>query len=116
MQERTCKGDSRKPYNCQILTFIRLSGLSEFKSGPSLLRGSWLLISRVISRVTILITHIRGLITLQRTLNPKPFRALKGTLNPLITTHEPSSYSFKCSDLDPQNPATLSPEAPNTEP
>ena len=38
-----------------------------------LLGSSWVVISRVISRVTILITHIRGLITL------------------LITTHEPPS-------------------------
>ena len=40
---------------------------------PAVLGGSWVVISRVISRVTILITHIRGLIT------------------PLITTHEPPS-------------------------
>ena len=39
----------------------------------SLLGGSWIVISRVISRVTIPIIHIRGLIT------------------PLITTHEPPS-------------------------
>ena len=38
-----------------------------------LLGGSWVVISRVISRVTIIITHTRGLIT------------------PLITTHEPPS-------------------------
>ena len=38
-----------------------------------LLGGSWLVLSRVRSRVTILITHIRGLIT------------------PLVTTHEPPS-------------------------
>ena len=38
-----------------------------------LLEGSWVVISGVISRVTIVITHISGLITL------------------LITTHEPSS-------------------------
>ena len=38
-----------------------------------LLGGSWVVISRVLSRVTILITHIRGLLT------------------PLITTHEPPS-------------------------
>ena len=38
-----------------------------------LLGGSWVVISRVRSRVTILITHIKGLIT------------------PLITTHEPPS-------------------------
>ena len=37
------------------------------------LGGSWVVISRVISRVTILVTHIRGLIT------------------PLITTPEPPS-------------------------
>ena len=38
-----------------------------------LLGGSWVIISGVISGVTILITHIRGLTT------------------PLITTHEPPS-------------------------
>ena len=38
-----------------------------------ILGGSWVVVSRVISRVTILITHIRGLIT------------------PLITTPEPPS-------------------------
>ena len=37
------------------------------------LGGSWVVISGVISRATIVITHIRGLIT------------------PLITTHEPPS-------------------------
>ena len=47
-------------------------------NSPWLLWGSWVVISRVISRVTILITHIRGLVT------------------PLITTHEPPStfYGF----------------------
>ena len=46
------------------------------KAGSSirgLLEGSWVVISGVASRVTIIITHIRGLLT------------------PLITTHEPSS-------------------------
>ena len=38
--------------------------------------GSWVVISGVISRVTIIITHIRGLIT------------------PLVTTHEPSSIPY----------------------
>ena len=38
-----------------------------------LLGGSWVVIHGVISRVTVLITHIRGLIT------------------PLIATHEPPS-------------------------
>ena len=55
---------------------------------------------RVISKVTIVITHIRGLIPpLITTLNPKlpnPYRSLKGTplknlITPLITTHEPPS-------------------------
>ena len=39
----------------------------------TLLGGSWVVISRVISRVTILITYIKGLISL------------------LITAHEPPS-------------------------
>ena len=42
-----------------------------------ILGGSWVVISGHISRVTILITHIRGLIT------------------PLITTHEPPSTPLK---------------------
>ena len=42
-------------------------------SREALLGGSWVVTSGVISRVTTLITHIRGLIT------------------PLITTHEPPS-------------------------
>ena len=41
-------------------------------------RGSWVVISRVTSRVTIVITYIRGLIT------------------PLITTHEPPSGHSSC--------------------
>ena len=41
--------------------------------GLGILGGSWVVISGVISRVTVLITHIRGHIT------------------PLITTHEPPS-------------------------
>ena len=41
--------------------------------GYTLLGGSWLVLSRTISRVTILITYNRGLIT------------------PLITAHEPPS-------------------------
>ena len=44
-----------------------------FRGLGGILGGSWLVISRVISRVTIVITYIRGLIT------------------PLITTHEPPS-------------------------
>ena len=41
-----------------------------------LLGGSWVVISRVISGVTILITHVRGLVA------------------PLITTHEPPSIAI----------------------
>ena len=40
---------------------------------PELLGGSWVVISGVISRVSVIITHISGLIT------------------PLKTTHEPPS-------------------------
>ena len=47
-----------------------------------MLGGSWVVISRVISRITIRITHIGGLIT------------------PLITTHEPpSGYTAYASDV-----------------
>ena len=50
-----------------------------------LLGGSWVVISRVISRATILITHIRGLITL------------------LIPTPEPPSRGFLIVFWDPLN-------------
>ena len=46
---------------------------AEADSFEGVLGGSWVVINGVISRVTILTTHIRGLIT------------------PLITTHEPPS-------------------------
>ena len=49
------------------------AGFSQVEVGLGLLGGSWVVLSRVTSRVTILITHIRGLITL------------------LITTPEPQS-------------------------
>ena len=39
---------------------------------PRLLGGSWAIMSRVISRVTILITHIRGLFTPPRTTHDPP--------------------------------------------
>ena len=51
--------------------------MCEASSQPGLLGGSKVVVSRVISRVTILITHIRGLIT------------------SLITTHEPPSIVFR---------------------
>ena len=53
--------------------FFRKSEMSS--TYQALLEGSWVVISGVRSRVTILITHIRGLITL------------------LIATHEPPSKS-----------------------
>ena len=77
----------------------------DLHSLPKLLGGSWVVISGVISRVTILITHIRGLITLLiTTLNPKPYNPkdpFKGTLliTPLITTHEPPSNPYKTPQL-----------------
>ena len=64
-----------------------------------LLGGPWVVVSRVIPRVTILITHIRGLITPlittlnPETLNPKSLQnPLKGPLKgtPLITTLNPA--------------------------
>ena len=54
---------------------LRVSGFERFFKG-SILRGSWVGISGVISKVTVLITHIKGLITL------------------LITTHEPPSRFY----------------------
>ena len=42
----------------------------------NLLGGSWVVISRIISRVTILLTHIRGLITLLIATPEPPSRAL----------------------------------------
>ena len=59
------------PYWVALLLLQRHRVGSEFDH--SILGGSWVVISRVISRVTILISHIRGLIT------------------PLLTTHEPPS-------------------------
>ena len=43
----------------------------------SLLGGSWVVITRVLSRITIVITHIRGLIA------------------PPITTHEPPRNAYR---------------------
>ena len=45
--------------------------------GLILLGGSWLVISGVISRITILITHIRGLITPLRTTHEPPSKGLR---------------------------------------
>ena len=53
----------------------------------SLLGGSWVVISGVTSRVTVVIIHIKGLIT------------------PLITTHEPPSSLPTFSERGPGAPA-----------
>ena len=45
----------------------------------TLLGGSWVVISRVISRITLLIIHIRRLITLLITTDEPPSRAGNGT-------------------------------------
>ena len=64
-----------------------------------MLGGSWVVISGVITRVVILTTLIRGLITLLiTTLNPKPSNPIdpfKGTLlmTLLITTLNPKPYN-----------------------
>ena len=50
--------------------------LRQLSRAGCLLGGSWVVISEVISRATILIAHIRGLITLQITI---------------LTIHEPPS-------------------------
>ena len=55
------------------LLFSVVRGGIALLSPKALLGGSWLVISGVISRVTIVITHIRGLIP------------------PLLTAHEPPS-------------------------
>ena len=44
---------------------------------PAQLGGSWVVISRATSRVTILITHIRGLITLLITTPEPPRKVLQ---------------------------------------
>ena len=69
--------------------------------------------SRLISRVTILITLIRGLITLLITtpnptpkpLNPKAYRTLKGTLNP---------YNLQVSRPTQKRPSPRSPGLPGS--
>ena len=67
---------SKKTRAWCILYFSFINSQVKNTLGPTpkpLLGGSWVVISGVISRVTMLITHIRGLI------------------NPFITTHEPPS-------------------------
>ena len=52
-----------------------------------ILGGSWVVISRVISRITLVVTYIKGLIT------------------PLLTTHEPLSRNTgggRCRSLGPR--------------
>ena len=47
--------------------------VDEAGGAEGLLGGSWVVVSRFISRIAVVITHIRGLMT------------------PLVTTHEPPS-------------------------
>ena len=69
-----------------LIISLRSAGLEEGRPRVagnrdpcSQLGGSWILISRVVNRPTILITHIRGLITPLIT-TPKPYITLKGAL------------------------------------
>ena len=64
VEARGCRGDLRA---------FRIPRREEPQGCMNLLGASWVVISGVVSRVTVIITHIRGLIT------------------PLITTHEPPS-------------------------
>ena len=62
--------------------------------GGKLLGGSWVVISRVISRVTILITHIGGLITPLKSTYEPPSR-IEGTelWKPHISkAHKPAKH------------------------
>ena len=63
-------------YEASGLLSSSASGLQGVLGLQALLGGSWGVISGVISKVTIVITHIMGLIT------------------PLITTHEPPSRLY----------------------
>ena len=63
----------------ELQTSERLQPKPPNPTKPPILGGSWVVISRIISRVTVLITHIRGLLTPlittpepPSTLNPKP--------------------------------------------
>ena len=70
-----------------------------------MLGGSWVVISRVISRITILVTHVWGLITLlivithirglTTLLIATPLRThIRGLRTRRMTTHEPPSRSL----------------------
>ena len=75
-----------------VPTFQVLVGHDTHRAWSScLLGGSWGVISRDISRITMLMTHIRGLITL------------------LISTHEPPSRRevFQTRERDAQNRPTF---------
>ena len=65
------KKELKKILNPKILSYPKdcsprsLEGFRAYRvPNLAILGGSWVLISRVVSRVTILINHIRGLITL----------------------------------------------------
>ena len=71
-----CEGTgSRRLAVPNVLRKFKWPSLEQRSVLPSLLGGLWVVKSRVISRVTILLPHIRGLIT------------------PVFTTHEPPSLA-----------------------
>ena len=64
--------------------------------GFRVLKGSWDLVSRVITKVTILITPIKGLIALVTKSHDPPSRALvPSTLNPKPPNPKPSTLNPK---------------------
>ena len=75
---------------------------------PWLLGGSWVVVSRVKSRITILITHIRGLITpLINTHEPHKYLTWKSYLLTLSLCRSPSEPSISLEEA--QNLGTLTP-------
>ena len=71
----------QQPYDTQKQT-------AKKPTAPGLLGGSWVVLSRVIIRMTIVITHIKGLIPL------------------LIATHEPPSIQREA-EVGSDNPQPL---------
>ena len=72
-----------------------------------LLGGSWVVINGITSRVTILITHIRGLITHIRGLITPLITHVRGLITPLITTYEPPSWVSEDGPKGPKHPKRI---------